>query len=364
MTSLLRVTALTLLGAAPLVAAAQAQPDATVTVYGVADMCATRIDLGATARNQTSSGCHMGSRFGFRGTETLGGGNKAWFTLEGGVNMNDGSLGQGGRMFGRRALVGVGGGSWGSLEGGRDNAPNFYLVVPIDPTAMGFGTIGNTLWTGSSAAAVGRTNNALNYLSPNLGAVSARLQYGFSDTATGSTQTSGGQTMGANVVYKDGDTMAGVAWAGLRNATRTGTDRAVTAVVKHTLGAFSVSAVVQVGSFEGSRTAAAPASATAIFSRDYRSYLIGGTWQATPQGRVIVSLKWYDDRTASNFDATQTTVSYIHALSKRTDVYVGASVLKNKRNSSYSIQDAGNAYGGVTAGATTTQYAVGIKHSF
>ncbi len=47
------------------------------------------------------------SRWGLRGVEGLGGGYSAVFTLESGFNVRDGSSGQGGRLFGRQAFVGL-----------------------------------------------------------------------------------------------------------------------------------------------------------------------------------------------------------------------------------------------------------------
>ena len=46
------------------------------------------------------------SRFGFKGSEDLGGGLKAIFQLGNGFNESTGALGNGGRMFGRQAFVG------------------------------------------------------------------------------------------------------------------------------------------------------------------------------------------------------------------------------------------------------------------
>jgi predicted porin len=97
----------------------QAHAQSSVTLYGL-------IDEGLMYTNsvQTSStpGAHNGksqvalvdgasgiggSRWGITGTEDLGGGLKTIFTLENGFNINNGTLGQGGLMFGRQAFVGL-----------------------------------------------------------------------------------------------------------------------------------------------------------------------------------------------------------------------------------------------------------------
>ena len=75
---------------------------------------------GAAAANKVSttglvSGGISGSRWGLRGSESLGGGLNAFFNLENGFNVDNGSLGQGGLLFGRRAYVGLSGG-FGSIQ--------------------------------------------------------------------------------------------------------------------------------------------------------------------------------------------------------------------------------------------------------
>jgi len=127
---------------------------------------------------------------------------------------------------------------------------------------------------------------------------------------------------------------------------------------------FSLALIVQSGAWAGTRTAAAPSSASSIFSRDYRSYLVGGSVRVGDLGMLNVSLKHYDDRTSGNFDATQYSAAYMYSMSKRTDLYAGYSRLNNKRASSYSVSDASTAYTGVTTGASTSLLALGLKHTF
>ena len=67
---------------------------------------------------QMASGFAQGSRWGLKGTEDPGGGYSALFQLENGFNVNNGTLAQGGRMFGRQAYVG-GSARFGTLTLGR-----------------------------------------------------------------------------------------------------------------------------------------------------------------------------------------------------------------------------------------------------
>ena len=79
-----------------------------MTLYGVLD---EGIDYTNNAGHgavwEMVSGYAQGSRWGMKGSEDLGGGLKAVFQLENGFDVSSGRLGQGGRMFGRQAYVGL-----------------------------------------------------------------------------------------------------------------------------------------------------------------------------------------------------------------------------------------------------------------
>ncbi|VVE15027.1 porin [Pandoraea aquatica] len=85
------------------------------------------------------------SRWGMRGVEDLGGNLSAVFTLESGFNPNNGTLGQGGRLFGRQAFVGLQS-DYGLVSFGRQYnmttwaladanvlGPNIYSISSLDP---------------------------------------------------------------------------------------------------------------------------------------------------------------------------------------------------------------------------------------
>src|SRR4051812_3304474 len=83
----------------------------SVTLYGVIDTGVEFVSHASAAGNYVVrmpgiSGEYP-SRWGIQGKEDLGGGLTAIFTLENGFNVRGGDLGQGGRLFGRQAWVGV-----------------------------------------------------------------------------------------------------------------------------------------------------------------------------------------------------------------------------------------------------------------
>lgn len=340
-----------------------AQAQNQVSIYGVVDACMVRSGGTSAHGVNMNSGCAAGSRLGFRGTEDLGDGLSAGFQLENGFNVDDGSIGQGGRFFGRKIIVSLASRSWGAIEAGRDYAPTFYALAPIDPTSFGFGTISNTMWTGSNPTTIARNDNAINYISPAIGPVTLRLQYSFGEQPAPAT-AGARSTLGFNAIYRSGGWVASVAHARHANATDSGYDRASTAALAYTDGGLTLTGAFQAGKWEGSRTAAAPASTSSIFSRDYRSYMVGGTYLVMPLMRLLVSVKHYDDRTDANYDANQATVTAVYYLSKRTDVYAGYSRFKNAAASSYDISDATTRYSGVPAGGKSSLLAVGLRHTF
>jgi predicted porin len=119
-----------LVALAALAAVGAASAQSTVTLYGVADVwlgsqkVETRpngnVAFTGVRQNLLNSGGYNGSRFGFRGTEDLGGGLKANFVLEQGITVDDGKMAdtKDFRQFNRQAYVGFSGG-FGEVRLGR-----------------------------------------------------------------------------------------------------------------------------------------------------------------------------------------------------------------------------------------------------
>lgn len=333
----------------------------SVTLFGIVDACVVSHKSASGASLQVNGGgCFYGSRIGFRGNEDLGGGLRAYFHLEGGFSADSGQFGQGGRIFGRKSLVGLSG-SWGALEAGREYAPAFYILSATDPMQLAIGSATATVWSGSPGTAVGRTDNSISYNSPSFGGVTARVQIAPGEQ-NAPAASRGGDSRGLNLMYRDKQLIVGLAHAQVRNAAANAADKATTVSAKYDFGAFSLAGIVQSGAWAGTRATVA-SSPTAMFSRDYRSYVVGGTVKAGI-GSVSMSYKKYDDRTASNFDATVLSAVYIHPLSKRTRLYAGVTRLKNVRGSSYGAADGNGTYAGTAPGGSSRSIDLGITHFF
>ena len=110
----------------PLAGVVHAQ--SSVTLYGLIDESRFEAVSNVPVAGKTGGGTQYaldainglnGTRWGLRGTEDLGGGLAAIFTLENGFDLNTGKLGQGGAEFGRQAFVGLSSSRFGTLTLGR-----------------------------------------------------------------------------------------------------------------------------------------------------------------------------------------------------------------------------------------------------
>lgn len=143
------LSALCLAGAAALPSApALAQG---VTLYGLLDASVEHLtDVGqggASLNRMPGLTGSVPSRIGLRGSEDLGGGLRALFTMEQGLALDAGVLNQGGRAWGRQAFVGLSG-DWGSLTLGRQYTMLYWSQLDADilgPNAYGAASLDSYL---------------------------------------------------------------------------------------------------------------------------------------------------------------------------------------------------------------------------
>jgi predicted porin len=326
--------ALAVLGA--FAGAASAQTN--VTIYGVADVGISRNDSGAATNDTTwslDSGIQSGSRLGFKGTEDLGGGLSAIFTLENGYGIDNGTLGQGGRIFGRQAFVGLSGG-FGTVKFGRQYTPIFQALDSIDPFGTGLaGDISRVF------AAYGvRMDNTINY-SMSAAGFSGQFAYGLGEVAG---ERSASQQIGLGLGYSNGPINVQFAYHDANNATNTGDSNTI--LVGGTYDFRVVKAHLGLAQNETDA-----AGVTTAKSRD----LMLGVSAPVGAGTVLASFIRKDNRLVGNSDADQWAIGYTHGLSKRTNLYTSYSRTKN---------DAGSALNSAGAGLDSNVFNVGIRHKF
>ncbi|WP_277183042.1 porin [Caballeronia sp. BR00000012568055] len=158
----------------------------SVTLYGVIDEGFNYTNnVGGHANEQLASGFAQGSRWGLKGSEDLGGGMKAIFQLENGFDVNNGKLGQSGRMFGRQAYVGLSSSTLGTITLGRQYDSVVDYLAPLTANGNWAGYLLSHPFDNDNTDNSFRLNNAVKYTSNNYGGFSFGGLYGFSNQAGG-----------------------------------------------------------------------------------------------------------------------------------------------------------------------------------
>ena len=172
-----------------LLACSAAHAQSTVTLYGIIDEGLNFTNnAGHGSALKMSSGDVLGSRFGLKGSEDLGGGYSAIFRLENGFNASNGALGQGSRMFGRQAYVGLSSKEFGTLTLGRQYDPTADLFSGMTAAGAWAGNVASNPFDNDNADWDFRVNNAVKYTTPVWYSFTGEAMYGFSNTAGGFAQ--------------------------------------------------------------------------------------------------------------------------------------------------------------------------------
>lgn len=165
--------------------------DSGVTMYGVIDTFVGSVQTPGTHSAWAVQGGGLSTSYlGFAGSEDLGNGVKAIFTLESYFQPPNGTYGNfpGDAFFSRNANVGLTSVRYGTLRLGR-LAPNLFVeAVKFNPFANSFNFSPMMLQTYRSFGTLGVLgatdwNNAVAYMSPNFGGVHVGGIYSFGNEA-------------------------------------------------------------------------------------------------------------------------------------------------------------------------------------
>ncbi|MES2070297.1 MAG: porin [Pseudomonadota bacterium] len=326
-----------------------AHAQSSVTIYGVVDMAIQNENRGGTGPGTGTitgldSGIQSGSRVGFKGTEDLGGGLKANFQLEMGVNADNGTSSQGGLAFGRQAWVGLSG-DFGSVNMGRQYTPIFIAVDTIDPFDAGF-TSGAAGQGTSSAGILGvfgtpfRSNNTVNYSTNNLGGFTGSAAYSFGEVAG---NTSASRQIGLSGTYAAGPVTATLAYHKANDVTGNNATKIVF------LGGIYDFGVAKLHAAYGKTT-------TDLNTADNKQWMIGTTVPFGAAAFLATYTRITNELVTAN-KSNQVAIGGTYSLSKRTNLYTSFSRTSN---------DANVNAGGLAAanGATDRLFNVGIRHKF
>ena len=168
-----------LIALAVLAASGVAFAQSSVTLYGVADAGIGKIEAGGndgSDKTEFISGSTMNngtSRLGVRGVEDLGGGLKAGFQFETGLDLDNGAQADT-AFWARQANLWLGG-NWGTVKLGRQFTPSYLATAAYDLTGTAnYSALTNTY---AYAGAGARASSAFAYVTPNFGGFTAAAAY-------------------------------------------------------------------------------------------------------------------------------------------------------------------------------------------
>jgi len=359
-------------------AAASAQ--SSVTLYGIVDTGIAYIHNSGGQHSQwkMASGNLSGSQWGLKGSEDLGGGLSAVFTLENGFDVGSGQLQQGSRMFGRQAFVGLTSAQFGSVTLGRQYDPVSDLLQPYTADAYSgfFATPGDVDNYDSSV----RFNNAVKWTSPVWGGFTVSAMYGFGGVAG---SVGSGQTYSGAIGYSQGPLSLGAGYLHVDNGNAAASTRGVSSadtffnssVNAAYASARSVSIARAGGQYAiGPVTVGAAYSfseyspdASSTFSRPekYHNGSVFANWQVSP---FFVAVAGYN-YTKSNGDSSakyhQVNLGIDYLLSKRTDVYATVGYTHASGQNGVGAAQAVIGSYDIDAGASSQAIGiVGMRHKF
>jgi len=344
--------------------AAAAHAQSQVSIYGVVDAGIVAERGGQNAPGaKVSSGAASASRIGFRGTEHLGNGWSAFFTLETGARIDSGVLDAGNTIFNRQAFVGLQG-DFGAVALGRQYTPMHILLVAFDPFKTGYaGTVKNLF---PDIGTNIRTSNTITWKSPSVHGVDGMLAY----SAGEQSDASAGRQFGGAVGYAQGPIAVRLAY-NHKNSDVAATDS--TPFVSHgsgrntVLGASYQFPKVKLhfiygidkgyGSTPLWNTGNPYGGVKPIASTDGRDLLLGLSGHVGP-GTLMFSTMRKDDRTTFDQDASSWGVGYNYPLSKRTSLYAAYAHIDNKNGAGYTVNN------NAEAGSGNTGTNIGLLHTF
>jgi len=340
------------------VASTAAFAQSNVTVYGVADAYVGGLTSGSTKATVVGSGGLAGSRIGFKGTEDLGNGTKALFTIEYAVAM-DGNAGLGANVPNynpasstqtRQAFVGLTG-DYGTVVAGRLQSLVYNHNAAFNPS---FGTAADTTQSASNLGLATfsqeRLDNAVAYVAPKLGDVTLAGAYtsnaAASDVGAYSAMT---RAYEASALWANGPAAVGVVY---RNVIDTAVAVAGNGNHSYNLG----------GSYDFgvAKLFAQATQQQNNHDSDHKvtGSQIGAVVPVSAKGAVILSsaqakLDVNENKRVSN------ALLYKHSLSARTALYGGIASSKGSAGATASELGVSSVVNG-----TATAALVGMNHSF
>ena len=323
-------------------AAASAQAQSSVTIFGILDVSARSVTTGNNTVRQLATDGLNNSRLGFRAEEDLGGGLRALAWLESAINPDTGTINASGKFWHRRSTVSLFG-PYGEVRIGRDLDATFWNLSIFDP----FGTCGVgsgfnlVTGLGSGAATLLRADNAISYYLPSgLGGLYGQLEVAAGEGVPGNAYK------GGRLGYQQGPLNVAVAYAATRTAT-SDDFKVMNIGVSYNFGVATAMALTNVAKYAAKKQA---------------HWEVGLSVPVLGAGELKASYLRADASGAGTDgnDAHQVAVGYVHNLSKRTALYGTYSAINNGGAAAFVVGSPPAA----AAGKASKGYEFGVRHAF
>ncbi len=293
-----------------------------VTVYGLADFYLENGYNGVNNIQRLQSGGLSGSRVGFKGNDVVCKGVDAFYNLEAGLNINNGTSGQGAVLFGRQAYAGLEGKKWGALSVGRQYAPVFLANVIF----MGGGLYGGMAYGNASDnffdASIARINNSINYVTPKILGFTLDAFYGLGETSQTKGQINVGNVFSYSVQYDLG------AFSAIASSLTRQTTPTVSGTWKVASATYDFKVVKIAVMYQTQKDLSEPEN---NYFDEISAYVPLG------QGGLLIDYGTLHNKLMVNADAKFECLRYEYFWTKRTTIYTGIGNMINEANANFGI---------------------------
>lgn len=326
-----------------------AMAQSSVTVFGIVDLAMRNLKGDDDLKLLSNEG-RAASRLGFRGVEDLGGGMKASFHIEHGLNADDGTTDS--VFWQRRATVSLSGG-FGEVRLGRHKTATRTIVDDFDP----FGTSGmpalSRIYGPLAGLTLNRADNQVAYIFPAMGGFYGNVEVNAGENSNNSNSHRG---VAGRIGYKAGALNVSAAYGQHGTGNKL---KSATVGGSYDFGAFMLS-----GMYTKNEAGAADQSVLHVGAtvKLGQGKLIGSFGKADGNGTTTVA-----GTPRQNADATLIAIGYDYSLSKRTTLYTTYARIDNKEATRFTLNGAKGAAliaSGSPLGRDSTGYEFGIRHNF
>jgi len=319
----------------------------SVTLYGVFDNGIAYQDASGKDAVRALPGGLYATRYGFKGSEDIGGALKINFQLEQAFNGMTGAATNPADAFNRQAWVGMSGGL-GEVRLGLQNTPQYdILQAAMDPTAVK--SMASPMNNFNSLTI--RENNAISYFTPTVDGLNAKFMVALRDSTT--KPTNGLLFYNVIVQYVNGPFSGAAGYQQADNATGTST-----------LKVFNAGASIGTGNnrFWLAYHTELQTNTPGDSKRDV--YQVSDSYLFTPASQLSVMYGYAHDRTGAGNNAQELGLIYEYLLSKATELYAAGGFIQNRNQADFTLNGTANSGLTVTPGTNTRGVTVGLVHKF